>query len=252
MFTRLFSELAIDDPLPTKAYFADQMAPWVVVAEHEGEPAAYAYLQTYGETAHVVQVVVDPRARGRGVGRALMAAVRERAVREGCTRWYLNVKRGNDSAIALYKNMGLKLEHESIALRLPFARIGEIEGAKGITTFVPNEEEDEAISAALGVPKERIRRLRAKPGHVLLCLREGDKPVAFAAFDVPFPRAYPFRTQTAAFARPLLDALRNHARTDYVHLCVEGDPDLAQALVAIGARVTVELVQMSANLEDSK
>ena len=41
----------------------------------------------------------------------------------------------------------------------------------------------------------------------------------------------------------------DHARFDFVRMTVEGDPGLKDALVALGAEVTLELLRLSAPLE---
>src|SRR5437773_2813151 len=86
-FARLFPELRVPDPLPSEEQFARRMLPRVLLlAGDDGETIGYAFWQRYGRMAHVVQVVVDPRTRGRGGGAALMEAVRVEVVRAGCSR----------------------------------------------------------------------------------------------------------------------------------------------------------------------
>lgn len=50
---------------------------------------------------------VDADQRGRGVGKALFAYVREQARARGCYEVTLNVWEGNDSARAFYEGMGM-------------------------------------------------------------------------------------------------------------------------------------------------
>jgi hypothetical protein len=71
VFARLFPGLQVPDPLLTQAQFeGERMLPNVIIAE-DGDRLGYAYWRSYGSTAHVVHVVVDPRAWRRGVGRLL-------------------------------------------------------------------------------------------------------------------------------------------------------------------------------------
>jgi hypothetical protein len=66
VFVRLFPELAVEDPVLTQEQFAAQMFPNVIVFGDANGPAGYAFWRVYGRTAHVVHIVVDPPARGRG------------------------------------------------------------------------------------------------------------------------------------------------------------------------------------------
>src|SRR5579883_2131386 len=110
VFARLFPELRVEDPLLTPDQFAARMLPGTVIAEEGRDPVGYGSFRTYGSTAHVVHVVVDPCARGRGVGRALMDGLRARVRALSCDRWYLNVKQDNTEALRLYERCGLAIE----------------------------------------------------------------------------------------------------------------------------------------------
>jgi GNAT superfamily N-acetyltransferase len=251
VFRRLFPELGVHDPPPSAEQF-ERMRAHVVLLWDDGDPVAYTFWQSYGRTAHVVHVVVDPRARGRGAGRALMDAVRLRAIEKGCARWYLNVKRENAAAIRLYERCGLRFELDAWAMRMEWAQVDGLERVSGAVVFTPEAGEDAELGARFNLYPERIAALRARPGLVLIALREEGAPAGFAAFDPAFPGAYPFRVARPELARPLLDAIRPHARMDqfdFVRLTVEGDRPLADALKAAGAEVSFELVQMSAPLQ---
>ncbi|HLB40058.1 MAG TPA: GNAT family N-acetyltransferase [Actinomycetota bacterium] len=56
--------------------------------------------------AHIRMLGVEPAARGRGVGRALMAAAEERAGAAGKTEMTLNTTRLMTAAQAMYASMG--------------------------------------------------------------------------------------------------------------------------------------------------
>src|SRR5262245_39336684 len=103
LFASLFVELGVPEPPPPAVRFETVMLPRVLIATDGDEGIGYAFWQVYGELAHVVNVVVAPAARCRGVGRAIMEGVRSACQREGGTRWYLNVKQDNRPAIALYR-----------------------------------------------------------------------------------------------------------------------------------------------------
>jgi ribosomal protein S18 acetylase RimI-like enzyme len=54
----------------------------------------------------VLAIAVDPAAQGRGVGRALMAEVTERARAQGFEAMHLTVHPANEQALAFYRSLG--------------------------------------------------------------------------------------------------------------------------------------------------
>lgn len=248
-FARLFPELGVADPLATSEQFASRMLPRVVVLEEERDALGYSFWNIYGKTAHVVHVVVDPRARGRGAGRALMDDVRRRVSGEGCTRWYLNVKQDNVAALCLYQRCGMSIETEGWAVQTTWAALATLPGTTdGVTQHVPSPGDDAALAVRFDLDRERIAVLRARPGVVLLVLREGDVPAAFAAFDPAFPGVYPVRVARANLARPLFDAFRPHARVEHVNVFVEGDRELFARMQNAGAELQHAIYRMGAGL----
>ena len=250
-FVRLFAELHVPDPVPGAEAFAAEMLPRVLLLCEDGATVGYASWRLYGPTAHVVHVVVDPGWRGRGGGRALLAAVRAAVVRAGCTRWYLNVKRDNAPALALYRRCGFAVERESWAMRIGWAEVDAIAAEGAAAPCSPAPADDAAIAARFGLPPERLAMLRARPGTALVALREQGEIVAFAAFAPSYPGAYPFCAARPGLLRALLDACRAHAdreRFDFVRVTVEGDAALERALAAAGAQVSFALFQMGASL----
>jgi len=252
-FVRLFPDLRVPDPKLTLAQFEARMLPSTLVLDGPGgpgEPAAgYAYWQAYGATAHVVHVVVAPAARGAGAGRALMAAVRERAVAAGCTRWYLNVKQDNAPAIRLYERCGMAVELESWAMTTAWSALARVAGDAGGAAASPvAPEDDPAVAASLDLDAGRMAVLRSRAGVVMRGLREGGAWVAFASFDPGFPGIHPIRVARAGLAAPLFETLRPHATQDVVHVTVEGDRALRDALLAVGATVTFPFYRMAAAL----
>ena len=128
-FVRLFPELAVDDPILEQEKFDRELLPTTIVVEAgEGAPepdrvVGYAYFQILKDLAYVRHIVTAPEARRTGVGRALMAAIAERARTAGCTSWCLNVKRENTVALALYEAVGLAAAFGTKALHLDWANV---------------------------------------------------------------------------------------------------------------------------------
>ncbi|MBR1580588.1 MAG: ribosomal protein S18-alanine N-acetyltransferase [Selenomonadaceae bacterium] len=79
-----------------------------VVCELDGRVVAYAgaYL-SFGD-AEVMNVAVDPDARGRGLGTALFARLIDEVKSRGATAITLEVRPSNAAAIRLYEKFGLR------------------------------------------------------------------------------------------------------------------------------------------------
>lgn len=84
----------------------------VLLASVEGRPVGVAVcfyaLSTFQARplVNVHDLAVVPEHRGKGIGRALLAAVEARARRDGCCRLTLEVQEDNDPARALYERFG--------------------------------------------------------------------------------------------------------------------------------------------------
>jgi len=76
---------------------------------------AVVFYRTGSDIARLYSIAVTERARGRGVAKALLAAVETAAVRQHCSRLRLEVRKDNAAAIGLYE-------------RLDFHRFGEKRG----------------------------------------------------------------------------------------------------------------------------
>lgn len=63
--------------------------------------------QVCGEL-HILNVVIAPELRRRGLAASLLRHVLQRARRDGCTRAFLEVRVGNAGAIALYRAFGFR------------------------------------------------------------------------------------------------------------------------------------------------
>ena len=79
---------------------------WVVRLEPGAEPAGFALVWHAADEVHLLDLAVDPSARRRGVGRALVAAVLAYARENQARLVLLEVRRSNHAAIALYRSAG--------------------------------------------------------------------------------------------------------------------------------------------------
>ncbi len=89
----------------------------VVVRGDEGI-VAYAVAWFIVDELHVGNVAVLPEAQGRGIGRAVMAALVAEARRRGMVRATLEVRPSNERALALYESFGFR----TIAIRRAYYR----------------------------------------------------------------------------------------------------------------------------------
>lgn len=82
----------------------------VIVAEEHGSVVGWAagFVRRRASTpwARVHAVAVDPRARGRNVGRMLMEHIIEMLVKQGAMRIFLEARADNHAALRLYHKLG--------------------------------------------------------------------------------------------------------------------------------------------------
>lgn len=81
-------------------------------ATDQGRTVGIAQIMCAQGWAGVYSVYVDPAARGRGLGQALVAAGLVEARRLGIPHAFLQVFTANESAIGLYRRLGWSVHHE--------------------------------------------------------------------------------------------------------------------------------------------
>lgn len=95
-----------------------------LICERGGEPIGFAlYFFTYSTflarpTLYLEDLFVKPEERGRGAGRALLAALARIAVRKGCGRMEWAVLDWNAPAIRFYEGLGAVLRKDWVLTRL--------------------------------------------------------------------------------------------------------------------------------------
>lgn len=239
-FIALFGELGVPDPIPTLPAF-EALLPQVIVATDASGVVGYACWRMYGTLAHVVNVVSARALRGRGIGHALMHALREAVVGEGATRWYLNVKQDNVAAIHLYEAHGLAFDGDAWTLEAGWSMRERLPPSPPAEVVTPSLDE----VAAIGLVPDQLAVL-VQRGRILIGLAQ-DRLVACAAFDPRFPGAYPFAAREPAYARALLDALYPHREprhSDLVRVSIDHDEALVNLLLGAGATLTFKLWRM--------
>jgi ribosomal protein S18 acetylase RimI-like enzyme len=78
----------------------------------DGEVVACGLVKVEGDHAGLFVVHTAPAWRGRGLGRAVVAALLAEARRRGATTAYLQVTADNAPALALYRHFGFSASHE--------------------------------------------------------------------------------------------------------------------------------------------
>jgi hypothetical protein len=148
------------------------------------------------------------------------------------------------------EQLGLRAEHRSTALRLPWARVEAMPRAEAIVLPVAATEDDE-LERGLGLLGGQIAMERRCPTRVLRQLRAADcAPVGFAAFDPELAGARVFRVAHPDLAGTLLAALRHHSRREDLSLVIGDDPEVVDHLVTHGAIVKVRLVHYAGQLPE--
>ncbi|WKE66925.1 peptidase C39 family protein [Gallaecimonas kandeliae] len=82
---------------------------WVAEEKTKLLGAAVLLLKKGTALARLYSLAVDPKARGRGIAKALMDKLEEAALAEGMVAIRLEVQQGNEAAIGLYGRCGFKV-----------------------------------------------------------------------------------------------------------------------------------------------
>jgi len=252
----LFAELGVDDPLPTAARWASELAPHILVAERDGALLGYINFRRLTDVGYVRNLVTAPHARGRGIGRELMRAAAGELRAAGLAEWLLNVRVDNAPALQLYDRLGFKVEHRTTALRIAWTLVAELPRDPTVVTLPLAESEDDDVERALGLLGGRIAMARHRSGPRYLYQQRDAAcaPVGFACFDPEYPGVMPFHVARPELAGGLLAALAPHARPDDAtfQLIVDDDDALVDQLVARGAEVRMRLLNLRGPLPDSQ
>lgn len=89
-----------------RSELADVRQRYYVAAEIGGELVGWAGVMVLAPEAEILTVGVVPTARRQGIGRALLAALIDEAVRRGATEIFLEVRVDNIGARAMYERDG--------------------------------------------------------------------------------------------------------------------------------------------------
>lgn len=79
--------------------------------EKDGRVVGYGIMRLKRGWAHVMNLAVAERYRGRGLGRGILSHLLSTARTQGFTRGWLEVNRSNRRAIRLYEQMGFRRKY---------------------------------------------------------------------------------------------------------------------------------------------
>lgn len=248
LFSRFFAELRVPDVTPDAARWVGELAPGAFFIEDEGVAVAYCSAFARGEAGHVVHVVVDPRQRRRGLGRALMDEAARRLRAAGCRRWFLNVRVDNPSAIALYGGLGMRTAHEASSLRITDAVRRALPPSRGITVGLLDEEAARAAEAKYILYQGSANR---PPGIGLGAWRRGELCGA-ARFVVSWARSAPFKVDDETVVRALCDGMHDRlpaeSQTGPLKVVLEGQAEIVKWLLKLGADEELRLLHLVGEL----
>src|SRR5215469_13384788 len=62
-FVRFFTELGVDDPVPTESHWRANQQAKTLIVEHDNHPIGYGFAEALDDVGYVRQIVVDPAYR---------------------------------------------------------------------------------------------------------------------------------------------------------------------------------------------
>lgn len=91
-----------------RAEIASEWGRYILAVDGEGAALGYAGLRAVGVEGDVQTIAVAESARGRGIGRALLAELLAEAERRGVRELFLEVRADNAAARGLYESVGFR------------------------------------------------------------------------------------------------------------------------------------------------
>lgn len=220
-----------------------------LVDDASGDIAGYALCVPYGSRGDIRHIMVTPAWRGQGTGRQLMDTVRMRLRARACTDWRLEVRGDNETAIALYRKVGMEVLHVLVTLRMT----REIATAFGATrsgslrVIEVDERHDHALEAHFDLGQGYLARCRKVPAsHVW---RIGDDTLAHYRTQLApgLSLLFPFRAATPDHAAHVVAAAVDAGMQAELEMLVVGDA-AATPLVTAGATQRERMLEMGGPL----
>jgi ribosomal-protein-alanine N-acetyltransferase len=89
-----------------QSFLEDRNTPAYIACDAKRRIAGFALIRTVADEAELLTIAVEPRWRGKGVGRALMEAAFADLMMSPARRMFLEVDEQNHAAIRLYEKLG--------------------------------------------------------------------------------------------------------------------------------------------------
>jgi len=131
-YEKLAHEVRFDEAQLGEYLFGARPMAEVLIAEADGEACGFALFFHNFSTfegrpgIYLEDLFVRPVARGRGLGKALLAALARLAVERGCARLEWWVLDWNAPSIAFYKALGARAMDEWTTMRVDGAALAEL------------------------------------------------------------------------------------------------------------------------------
>lgn len=87
-------------------FLTDRNTPVYVACDAKRRIAGFAVIRTVLDEAELLSIAVEPRWRGRGLGRAILQAVFADLMLSPARRMFLEVDEQNEPAVRLYRRLG--------------------------------------------------------------------------------------------------------------------------------------------------
>lgn len=242
-FSKLFALMGLRDAPPSKTYWDAEVFQSTLLLEEGTEVAGFVTAQVFGSTGFVMNLAVDRERRGRGHGRALMAAVGARLRDRGCSRWELSVRRDNVEAIALYRALGLSEAYRSETLLIDWSMVSTLPSrAATVRSIAP--EDDASLERRWDLMEGKLPRSR-KMRALLLQAEDSSGCVGIARLMRDgLPRCFPLRVANPDVASPLLEAMHTEVPASAQLSLISDDEALSELLRTRGAVQVQSLVRM--------
>jgi ribosomal protein S18 acetylase RimI-like enzyme len=147
---RTFFKEAVDDPAVVSAWAQAEGGRWLAV-DH-GKVAGYvAIVPLHGFSSHVgeIRLVVDPQARGQGVGTAMARHAVVEALRLGLTKMVVEVLADQEFTVEMFSRVGF--DPEALLVGQVKDRSGEL---RDLLILAQTAEGGAAAIAASGIADE--------------------------------------------------------------------------------------------------
>jgi GNAT superfamily N-acetyltransferase len=136
-YERLAQEVSATEEALRRTLLAEDAVARALIASLDGQPVGFAvYFFNYSTFLgrpglYLEDLFVRPAARGRGIGRRLLAHLARIAIERGCGRMEWAVLDWNERAIRFYRSLGASPNEEWTTYRLAREELRRLAGSDG-------------------------------------------------------------------------------------------------------------------------